>query len=117
MMAAPGRCCFLSPLRLLELYAQSRYLLFMVELSSDVAVFAAVRDVTGTWSVLSPVAHELSGRHGIRRVGVVRECADSSALGLIGDSCDNSCDSRVRSLFLGRAREGRMESARAIRLL
>ena len=57
-----GRCCSLPPPRLLELYAQPRYLLLMVELPSDVAVFAVVCDATGQWFVLSPVVRELSGR-------------------------------------------------------
>jgi hypothetical protein len=68
MMAAPDRRCPLSLPCQLELHTQLRYLLLMIELPSDVAVFAAVCDATGRWSVLSPVAHELSGRHGIRRV-------------------------------------------------
>ena len=41
----------------------------MVELPPDVAVFAVACDATGQWFALSPVAHELSGRHGIRQVG------------------------------------------------
>ena len=70
-MAPPGRRCSLPPPRLLELYAQLRHLLLMVELPPDVAVFAVVCDATGQWFALAPVAHELSGRHGIRRMGAV----------------------------------------------
>jgi hypothetical protein len=102
---SPGQCRFLSLLwgtparrdpfgvdsslcegrlgRCLELYGQLRYLLCMVELSPDVAVFAAVCDATGMWSVLAPVAHELSGRHGIRRVW--------AAPGRLLDRTDTGC--------------------------
>ena len=54
---------------MLELYAQLRYLVLMIELPPDVAVFAVVCDATGQWFALSPAVRELSGRHGIRRVG------------------------------------------------
>jgi hypothetical protein len=40
-------------------------------LPSDVAVFAVVCDATGQWFALSPAVRELSGRHGIRRVGAL----------------------------------------------
>jgi hypothetical protein len=53
MMAASGRRCSLPPPRLLELYTQLRYLLFMVELPPDVAVFAVVCDATEQWFALS----------------------------------------------------------------
>jgi hypothetical protein len=35
---------------------------------TDVPVFAAHLLSSGRWEVIAPVAHELSGRHGIRRL-------------------------------------------------
>ena len=40
----------------------------MIEIPSDVGVFALVCDPTGTWFAIAPAVRELSGRHGIRRV-------------------------------------------------
>ena len=37
------------------------YLLFMIEIPSDVAVFAVACDPTGTWFALAPTVRELSG--------------------------------------------------------
>jgi hypothetical protein len=56
---------------LLELYVQHCYLLFMVELPPDVAIFAAVRDMTGRWSILAPVNHHPGGGVGVRCVAVI----------------------------------------------
>jgi hypothetical protein len=48
----------------------------MVEFPPDVAVFAAVRDMTGRWSVLAPVNHHPGGGVGVRCVAVIgkRDC-------------------------------------------
>ena len=43
----------------------------MIEIPSDVAVFALVCDATETWFALAPAVRELSGRRGIRRVAAL----------------------------------------------
>jgi hypothetical protein len=40
---------------------------------SDVPVLAAHLLPSGQWEVLAPVVRELSGRHGIRRIAVIRD--------------------------------------------
>ena len=59
------------------LYAQLRYLLFMVELPPDVAVFAAVCDLAGHWSILAP-NHHPGGGVGVRRVAVASSATGGS---------------------------------------
>lgn len=48
----------------------------MVELLPEVAIFAAVCDITGRWSVLAPVNHHPGGGVGVRCVAVIgkRDC-------------------------------------------
>ena len=86
--------------RLLELYAPPRHLLRMVELPSDVAVFAVVCDATGQWFALAPAVRELSGRHGIRRVGALPN-SDFGYLGRASSSCRDS----PRQFLLGPDRD------------
>jgi hypothetical protein len=48
----------------------------VVELPSDVPVFAAARDISGRWAVLAPVNYHPGGGVGVRCVAVIgkRDC-------------------------------------------
>jgi len=60
----------------LELYVWRRCLFLVVEFPPDVPVFAAVRGMTGQWSVLAPVNRHPGGGVGVCCVGVIakRDC-------------------------------------------
>jgi len=60
-----------------------------MRLAVDVPVFAVRLLPSGCWEVLAPVAHELSGRHGLRRLARVPSVLDVSRRRPAGSVCVN----------------------------